>query len=125
MPSNNFCNPWQNNSTFTNSLHHGKDASTDDKRIWGTSEIGINCKPYKINMKRHGKYTLTKTGDDKLCEVQKPTWRKKRRDSLDSCCQPPSDWKEPTNYDINNLQDASTEKSTKNSRKKIRHPAVL
>ena len=72
MPSNNFCNLCQNNSTFTNSLHHGKDPSTDDKRIRGTSEIGINCKPYKINMKRHGKYTLTKTGDDKLCEVQKP-----------------------------------------------------
>ena len=68
-------------------------------------------------MKRHGKYTLTKTGDDKLCEVQKPKWRKKRRDSLDNCCQTPSNWKELTNYDINNLmQDTFTEKSTKNSR---------
>ena len=24
MPSNSFCKPWQNDSTFTNSLHHGK-----------------------------------------------------------------------------------------------------
>ena len=66
-------------------------------------------------MKRHGKYSFTKAGDDKLPEVETP---KERRDSLDSCCQTPSNWKEPTNYDINNLQDASTEKSTKNSRKK-------
>ena len=116
MPSNSFCKPWQNDSTLTNSLHHGKDPSTDDKGIGGTSEIGINCKPYKINMKRHGKYSFTKTGDDKLPEVETP---KKRRDSLDSCCQTPINWKEQTTYDINNvLQDTSTEKSTKNSRKK-------
>ena len=70
-------------------------------------------------MKRHGKYSFTKTSDDKLPEVETPKERKQeRRDSLDSCCQIPSDWKELTNYDINNLQDASTEKSTKNSRKK-------
>ena len=119
MASNSFCKPWQNDSTLTNSLHHGKDPSPDDKGIRGTSEIGINCKPYKINMKRHGKYSFTKTSDDKLPEVEKPKERKQeRRNSLDSCCQTPSDWKEPTNYDINNLlQDASTEKSTKNSRK--------
>ena len=116
MPSNSFCKPWQNDSTLTNSLHHGKDPSTDDKGIRGTSEIGINCKPYKVNMNRHGKYSFTKTGDDKLPEVETP---KKRRDSLDSCCQTPIDWKEQTTYDINNLlQDTSTEKSTKNSRKK-------
>ena len=116
MPSNSFCKPWQNDSTLTNSLHHGKDPSTDDKGIRGTSEIGINCKPYTINMKRHGKYIFTKTGDDKLPEVET---LKKRRDSLDSCCQTPIDWKEPTTYDINNLlQDTSTEKSTKISRKK-------
>ena len=116
MPSNSFCKPWQNDSTLTNSLHHGKDPSTDDKGIRGTSEIGINCKPYKVNMNRHGKYSFTKTGDDKLPEVETP---KKRRDSLDSCCQTPIDWKEETMYDINNLlQDTSTEKSTKNSRKK-------
>ena len=66
-------------------------------------------------MKRQGKYSFTKTSDDKLLEVETP---KERRDSLDSCCQTPSDWKEPTIYNINNLQDASTEKSTKNSRKK-------
>ena len=115
MTSNSFCKPWQNDSTLTNSLHHGKEPSTDDKGIRGTSEIGINCKPYKINMKRHGKYSFTKTSDDKLPEVETP---KERRNSLDSCCQTPSDWKEPTNYDINNLlQDASTEKSKKNSRK--------
>ena len=118
MPSNS--KPWQNDSTLTNSLHHGKESSTDDKGIRRTSEIGINCKPYKINMKRHGKYSFTKTGDDKLPEVETPKRRKQeRRESLDSCCQTPSDWKEPTKYDINNLlQDASTEKSTKNSRKK-------
>ena len=116
MPSNSFCKPWQNDSTLTNSLHYGKDPSTDDKGIRGTSEIGINCKPYKVNMNRHGKYSFTKTGDDKLPEVETP---KKRRDSLDSCCQTPIDWKEQTTYDINNLlQDTSTEKSTKNSRKK-------
>ena len=116
MPSNSFCKPWQNDSTLTNSLHHGKDPSTDDKGIRGTSEIGINCKPYTINMKRHGKYSFTKTGDDKLPEVET---LKKRRDSLDSCCQTPIDWKELTTYDINNLlQDTSTEKSTKTSRKK-------
>ena len=116
MPSNSFCKPWQNDSTLTNSLHHGKDPSTDDIGIRGTSEIGINCKPYKVNMNRHGKYSFTKTGDDKLPEVETP---KKRRDSLDSCCQIPIDWKEQTTYDINNLlQDTSTEKSTKNSRKK-------
>ena len=116
MPSNSFCKPWQNDSTITNSLHHGKDPSTDDKGIRGTSEIGINCKPYKVNMNRHGKYSFTKTGDDKLPEVETP---KKRRDSLDSCCQTPIDWKKQTTYDINNLlQDTSTEKSTKNSRKK-------
>ena len=120
MPSNSFCKPWQNDSTLTNSLHHGKEPSTDDKGIRGTSEIGINYKPYKINMKRHGKYTFTKTSDDKLPEVETPKERnQERRDSLDNCCRTPSDWKELTNYDINNLlQDASTEKSTKNSRKK-------
>ena len=119
MPSNSFCKPWQNHSTLTNSLNHGKEPSTDDKGIRRTSEIGINCKPYKINIKRHGKYSFTKTSDDNLPEVETPKERKQeRRNSLDSCCQTPSDWKEPTNYDINNLQDASTEKSTKNSRKK-------
>ena len=120
MPSNSFSKLWQNDSTLTNSLHHGKHPSTDDKGIRGTSEIGINCKPYKINMKRHGKYSFTKAGDDKLPQVETPKERKQeRRDSLDSCCQTPSDWKEPTKYDINNLlQDASTEKSTRNSRKK-------
>ena len=119
MPSNSFCKPWQNDTSLTNSLHHGKEPSTDDKGIRRTSEIGINCKPYKINMKRHGKYSFTKTGDDKLPEVQTPKERKQqRRDSLDSCCQTPSDWKEPTNYDINNLlQERSTEESTTNSRK--------
>ena len=117
MPSNSFCKPWQNDTTLTNSLHHGKDPSTDDKGIQRTSEIGINCKPYKINMKRHGKYSFTKAGDDKLPEVETPKEiKQQRRDSLDSCCQTPSDWKEPTNYDINNLlQDASTEESTTNS----------
>ena len=115
MSSNSFCKPWQNDSTLTNSLHHGKDPSTDDKGIRGTSEIGINCKPYKVNMYRHGKYSFTKTGDDKLPEVKTP---KKRRDSLDSYCQTPIDWKEQRTYDINNLlQDTSTEKSTKDSRK--------
>ena len=120
LPSKSFCRPWQNDSTLTNSLHHAKDPSTDDKGIPITSDIGINCKPYKINMKRHGKYTFTKTGDDKLPEVETPKERKQeRRDSLDSCCQTPIDWKEPTKYDINNLlQDTSTEKSTKTSRKK-------
>ena len=119
MPSNSFCRPWQNDSTLTNSLHHGKDPSTDDKGLRGTSEIGINCKPYKINMKRHGQYSFTKTGDDKLPEVETPKERKKeRRGSLDSSCQTPIDWKEQKNYDINNLlQDTSTEKSTKTSRK--------
>ena len=118
MPSNS--KPWQNDSTLTNSLHHGKDPSTDNRRIPGTSDIGINCKPYKINMKRHGKYSFTKTGDDKLPEFETPKERKQeRRDSLDSCCQTPSDWKEPTKYDINNLlQDTSTEQYSKNSRKK-------
>ena len=92
-----------------------RNPSTDDKGIGGRSEIGINCKPYKINMKRHGKYSFTKTGDDKLPQVETPKERKQeRRDSLDNYCQTPSDWKEPTKYDINNLlQDASTEKSTK------------
>ena len=33
MPSNSFCKPWQNDSTITNSLHNGKDPSTDDKGI--------------------------------------------------------------------------------------------
>ena len=66
MPSNSFCKPWQNYSTLTNSLLHGKDPSTDDKGIRKTSEIGINCKPYKINMKRHGKYSFTKISDHKL-----------------------------------------------------------
>ena len=119
MPSNSFCKPWQNDTTLTNSLHHGKDPSTDDKGIRRTSEIGINCKPYKINMKRHGKYSFTKAGDDQIPEVETPKEiKQQRRDSLDSCCQTPSDWKEPTNYDINNLlQDASTEESTTNSRK--------
>ena len=115
MSSNSFCKPWQNDSTLTNSLHHGKDPSTDDKGIRGTSEIGINCKPYTVNMNRHGKYSFTKTGDDKLPEVETP---KKRRDSLDSYCQTPIDWKEQRTYDINNLlQDTLTEKSTKDSRK--------
>ena len=100
-----------------NKCHHS--FFTDAKGIRGTSEIGINCKPYKINMKRHGKYSFSETSDDKLPQVEKPKQRKqKRRDSLDSCCQTPSDWKEPTNYDINKiLQDASTEKATENSRK--------
>ena len=117
MPSNS--KPWQNDSTLTNSLHNGKDPSTDNRRMPGTSEIGINCKPYKINMKRHGKYSFTKTSDDKLPQVETPKQRKQeRRDSIDSCCQTPSDWKEPTKYDINNLlQEQSIEKSTKNSRK--------
>ena len=119
MASNSFCKPCQNDSTLTNSLYHGKDPSIDNRRMPGTSEIGINCKPYRINMKRHGKYSFTKAGDDKLPEVARRKERKQeRRNSLDSCCQTPSDWKEPTKYDINNLlQDASTEKATKNSRK--------
>ena len=93
-------------------------SSTDDKRVRGKSEIGINCKPYKINTKRHGKYIFTKTGDDKLPEVKTPKEiKQQRRDSLDSCCQTRSDWKEPTKYNINNLlQDASTEKATETSR---------
>ena len=33
MPSNSFCKPWQNDSTLTNSLHHGKEPSADDKRM--------------------------------------------------------------------------------------------
>ena len=117
MPSNSFCKPWQNDTTLTNSLHHGKDPTTDDRRIPGTSEIGINCKPYKINMKRHGKYSFTKASDDKLPEVTTQKERKQeRRDSLDSSSQTPRDWKEPTKYDINNLlQEPSTEKSTRNS----------
>ena len=50
-------------------------------------------------------------------ETPKET-KQERRDSLDSCCQTPIDWKEPTKYEINNLlQDASTEKSTKTSRR--------
>ena len=67
-------------------------------------------------MKRHGKYSFSETSDDKLPGVETPKQRKqKRRESLDSWCQTPSDWKEPT---INNLlQDASTEKATENSRK--------
>ena len=66
-------------------------------------------------MKRHGKYSFTKTGDDKLPEVETP---KKRRDSLDSCGQTSNNWNEPTKYDINNLmQDASTEKATETSTK--------
>ena len=71
-------------------------------------------------MNRHGKYSFTKTGDDKLPEVETPKERKQeRRHSLDSSCQTPIHWKEPTTYDINNLlQDTSTEKSTKNSRSK-------
>ena len=66
-------------------------------------------------MNRHGKYSFTETGDDKMPEVQPLTERKQeRRDSLDRCCQTPIDWKEPTKSDINNLlQDTSTEKSTK------------
>ena len=73
--------PWQNNTTLTNSTHHGKDPSGDDKIIVGKSEIGINCKPYKINMKRHGKYSFTKTGDDKLPEVATPEERKQKEDT--------------------------------------------
>ena len=66
-------------------------------------------------MKIHGKYRFTKRGDDKLSEMETPKERKQeRRGSLDSCCQTPSDWKEPTTYDIDQLQDASTEKYTKN-----------
>ena len=42
---------------------------------------------------------------------------KKEETALTAAAKHPSNWKEPTNYDINNLQDASTEKSTKNSRK--------
>ena len=71
------------------------------------------------HIKRHGKYNFTKTGDDKLHEVETPKEIKQDRgDSLDSCCQTPSDWKELTKYDINNLlQDTSTEKSTKKLKK--------
>ena len=51
--------------------------------------------------------------------METPKERKQeRRHSLDSCCQTPIDWKEPTKYEINNLlQDASIEKSTKTSRR--------
>ena len=76
-----FCKPWQNNSTLTNSLHHGKDPSTDDKGIRGTSEIGINCKPYEINMKRQGKYSFTRTSDDKLPQVQTPKKESKKEET--------------------------------------------
>ena len=70
-------------------------------------------------MNRHGKYSFTETGDDKMPEVKPPKERKQeRRDSLDRCCQTPGDWKELTKSDINNLlQDTSTEKSTKTLRK--------
>ena len=76
-------------------------------------------------MNRHGKYSFTKTGDDKLPEVETP---KKRRDSLDSCCQTRIDWKEQTTYDINNLlQDTSTRKKSpqKIQERKIRHHCIL
>ena len=44
---------------------------------------------------------------------------KKEETALTAAAKHQSDWKEPTTYDINNLlQDASTEKSTKNSRQK-------
>ena len=33
MPSNSFCKPWQNDSTLTNSLHHGKEPSADNNRM--------------------------------------------------------------------------------------------
>ena len=33
MASNSFCKPWQNDTTLTNSLHHGKYPSTEDKGI--------------------------------------------------------------------------------------------
>ena len=83
MATNSFGKPWQNDSTLTNSVLHGKEPSADDKRMQGKSEIGINCKPYKINMKRHGKYSFIKAGDDKLPEVEKPKERKQeRRDRL-------------------------------------------
>ena len=86
---NSFCNCWQNDSTLTKSLHHGKEPS-GDKGIRGRSEIDINCKPYKINMKRHRKYSFTKAGDDKLPEVETPKERKQeRRNSLDSSWQTP------------------------------------
>ena len=70
-------------------------------------------------MNRHGKYSFTKAGDDKLPQVETPKQRKQeKRDSLDSCCQTPSDCKELTKYDINNLlQEPSTEKATETSRK--------
>ena len=70
-------------------------------------------------MKRDTKYSFIKACDDKLPEGETPKERnQERRDSLDSFCQTPSDWKEPTKYDINNLlQDASTDKSPKTLRK--------
>ena len=57
--------------------------------------------------------------DDKLPQGETPKERKQeRRDSLESCCQTPSNWKETTKYDINNLlQEPSTEKATETSRK--------
>ena len=33
MTWNSFWNPWQNDSTLTNSLHHGKEPSVDGKGI--------------------------------------------------------------------------------------------
>ena len=82
MPTNSFGKPWQNYRTLTNSLLHGKEPSADDKRIPGTSEIGINCKPYKINMNRHGKYSFIKAGDDKLNEVETMKESKKEETGL-------------------------------------------
>ena len=83
MPLNIFCRPWQNYSTLTNSLCRGKEPLPDDKRIRGTSDIGINCKPYKINMKRDTKYSFIKACDDKLPEGETPKERnQERRDSL-------------------------------------------
>ena len=121
MPSNSFCNRWQNEGSTYKLLHDRNEPSTDDKKIRGTRQIRINWKTYKFKINRQGEYSFSKTSDDKLLEVKTPKERKQEiRDSLDSCCQTPIDWKELTKYDINNLlQDTSTEKSKKTTGTRI------
>ena len=120
MSSNSLWKSWENETTFTNSQHDAQHTNMDAKKSQQTSDIGINCKLYKIKSARHGKYSFAKTGDDKVDEAETPKGinQVRREDRIHNYSQTPSNWKEVTMYDINDLiPDGSTENSRKTSGK--------
>ena len=112
MPSNNFCNRWQNERALTNCYMIEMSHPQMIKKYEEQDRYASIGKHTNSKLIDKDNTVFSKTSDDKLLEVKTPKERKQEiRDNLDSCCQTPIDWKELTKYDINNLlQYTSTEK---------------